>query len=46
MGLINSKWDEKEELFVSIRKKIVKITKVDLPFVEHKYHNKKRKDNE
>ena len=46
MGLIDSKWDEKEELFVSIRKKIVKITKVDLPFVEHKYHNKKRKDNE
>lgn len=46
MGLINSKWDEKEELFVSIRKKIVKITKVDLPFVEHKYHNKKRKNNE
>ena len=46
MGLIDSKWDEKEELFVSIRKKIVKITKVDLPFVEHKYHNKKRKNNE
>ena len=38
MGLIDSKWDEKEKLFVSIRKKIVKITKVDLPFVDHKYH--------
>ena len=39
MGFIDSQWDKTEELFVKIRNKLIKIKKIDLPFVKHKYHN-------
>lgn len=40
MGFINTNCKEKENLYVNIRSNFIKINKINLPFVQHKYKNK------
>ena len=40
MGFINTNCKKKENLYVNIRSNFIKINKINLPFVQHKYKNK------